>query len=341
MSVPVAWFDAWLDLQRRGLCTWQTWRPREEPRPRWATEGRGEALRDSVHLRRYGAEDGPAALIVTPQVNHSYIADFAEDQSLVRTLLSAGVARVGVTDWRPPPQRPYGIADSLDDILACLDALGSPVHLVGLCQGGWQSAMVAALHPARVASLTVAAAPIDAWAGRTLLHAYSLGLPLAFFRGVVALGEGNAPGRMLSQGFDLLRPFERFVEHPAALFWQADDPDFVGRFAALRNWYRLHKDIAGELYIEVVRDLFQQNRLHRGSFEVRGRVVRLGDITCPVCLVAGSRDHITPPEQVWALEQHLRPGQARRWLVDAGHIGVFAGRRALQEAWPGVVGAWG
>ncbi len=346
MSGATAWtracLDSWSDLQRRAAASFDVMRPEGAPAPRWATEGRDLALRDAVHLRLYGEEPsgGPRVLVVTPQVNHSYIADFAPDQSLVRTLLACDLARVGVTDWQPPPDRPYTIADSIDDILGCMEAVGGPVHLVGLCQGGWQSAIVAALYPERVASLTIAAAPIDTHAGQTALHAFSLGLPMAFFESVVAAGGGRAKGGMLATGFDLLRPFERFTYHPASLFWGADDAAFLGRFEALRNWYRLNKDIAGELYLEVVRDLFQRNLLHGNRLEIGERRVNLPDIRCPVSLVAGTRDHITPPEQVWALEEHLRPGQARRWLVEAGHIGVFAGRNALATAWPEIAGRW-
>lgn len=344
MNPAAAWtragFEAWAGLQARSLASLELLHPAEHPAPRWATEGHSTTVADSVHLRTYGADPpgGPTALVVTPQVNHSYIADFAPGQSLVRTLLACGLARVGVTDWQPPPDRPYGIADSIADILRCMDALDGPVHLVGLCQGGWQCAIVAALHPERVASLTVAAAPIDTHAGQSLLHAFSLGLPLGFFEGVVSAGGGRASGRMLAAGFDLLKPFERFAYLPASLVWAADDPQFMARFEALRNWYRLNKDIAGELYLEVVRDLFQRNLLMANRLVVGGRLVQLPEIQCPVALVAGTRDHITPPEQVWALEGHLQPGQPRRWLVEAGHIGVFTGRTALATAWPGIVG---
>jgi len=337
-----AWLDQWVQHQRRAAASFAVLHPDEPPAPRWATEGLSAEVRDSVTLRSYGAAEpgGATALVVTPQVNHSYIADFAPDQSLVRSLLGNGLDRVGVTDWQPPPERAYTISDSIDDILACMDTLEGPVHLVGLCQGGWQAAIVAALYPERLASLTVAASPIDAHAGSTMLHAFSLGLPMAFFEGLVTAGGGRAPGSMLSSGFDLLKPFERFAYHPISLLLGADDPQHLERFEALRNWYRLNKDIAGELYLEVVRDLFQGNLLMKNQLEISGRRVHLPDIRCPVHLVAGSRDHITPQEQVWAFEEHLAPGQAQRWLVDAGHIGVFAGRRSLATTWPQIAEHW-
>lgn len=321
------------------LNRWTTFQEAVEPSggraPVWATAHAIVKVHDSVDLRHFGArEEGRLpVLIVTPQVNHSYVADFSEKQSLVRTLLAAGVREVGVTDWLPPPARSYTIADSLDDITACIDGLGGRAHLVGLCQGGWQSAMVAALHPDRVASLTVAAAPIDAHAGATLLHAWVFGLPMSFFEGVVAMGGGVAPGKKLSEGFDLLKPFERFVFGYAALWLNADDEGYVKRFTDLRNWYKLNKDIAGDLYLEAVRDLFKDNRLAKGTFEVKGTRVDLSTIRCPLNLVAGSRDHITPPAQVFALEKLAPDAPCKSYTVDAGHIGSFMGGGALRTAW--------
>jgi poly(3-hydroxybutyrate) depolymerase len=318
--------DTWLDA---------AW-PSRPPAAQWATEHTVEPLRDTVTLRVFGDADSEAVpvLIATPQVNHSYIADFAPDQSLVRTLLEGGVGRVGVTDWQPPPRRSYSIADSIDDLGACVEALGGRVHLVGLCQGGWQSLILAALQPDKVASLTLAAAPVDTHAGQSALHAFTLGLPMAFFRGIVAAGGGVAPGRMIAAGFDLLRPFERFVYNYASLYFQADSPSYVDRYRRLKNWYRLNKDIAGTLYLEAVEQLFKENRLARSELEIRGERVVLERLTMPLHLVAGRRDHITPPEQVFALAALAPHAPSRTYTVDAGHIGVFMGRTALATTWP-------
>jgi len=336
--IPPGLAGIWLDSLER----WQRWAevswPAEPPAPRWATAADQVPISRSVRLRLYGDGAGMPVLVVTPQVNHSCIADFSEDQSLVRTLLAHGVQRVGLTDWLEPPPD-HDIADSLDDIVACARHLGGRVHLVGLCQGGWQVAMVAALDPSVAASLTVAAAPIDTHADSTLLHAFVFGLPMAFFESVVAAGGGVAPGRALSMGFDVLKPFERAVADPTLLWLRAHDEDHVRRYAELRRWYRLNKGISGRLYLEVVRDLFKGNHLARGQMRVRGERVDLGRIEVPVQLVAGSRDHITPPEQVWALEALAPRAPCTRYLVDAGHIGVFMGRTSLGTAWPRIAAA--
>ncbi|MBM4356426.1 MAG: alpha/beta fold hydrolase [Deltaproteobacteria bacterium] len=336
-----ALLDGFLSLaeqEERRLTTYlRTAFPENPPRPRWATRGRTRPLLDTLDLRIYGTASRAKVpiLIVTPQVNHSYIADFSPDQSLVRTLRNSGASRVLVTDWlAPPADREYGIADSIEDIRTAVDAAGGRAHLVGLCQGGWQCAILAALHPECAASLTLAAAPIDTHAGITPLHGFVRNMPMLWYEALVKASGGSAPGSALSRGFDLLRPFERFFLNDALLYLNALDDAYVTRYSALRNWYRLNKDVAGKLYLEVVRDLFKDNRLARGTLGVGERRVDLSAIRCPTFLVAGSRDHITPPEQVFALERLAPHAPCRRYLADAGHIGVFMGTRALAEVWP-------
>jgi len=45
----------------------------------------------------------------------------------------------------------YDIDTYLAEINVVVDDLRSPVHLVGLCQGGWMSAMYASRFPGRYA----------------------------------------------------------------------------------------------------------------------------------------------------------------------------------------------
>ncbi|MBM4395820.1 MAG: alpha/beta fold hydrolase [Deltaproteobacteria bacterium] len=337
-SIAGTWFGFWSRELLRASTYLEHAFPTTTPEPRWATPAETSRLRDTVHLRlpAPGEGGGLPILVVTPQVNHSYVADFAPDQSLVRTLLAAGAGRIAVTDWQPPPRRPYRIADSIDDIVACIDALGGRVHLAGLCQGGWQCAIAAALHPDKVATLTLAAAPVDAHAGRTKLHDFVHGLPMAFYENLVRTNGGVAPGAALATGFDLLRPEERFWRNYRDLWLNALDPGYVARYDRIRNWYRLNKDVAGDLYVEVVRDIFKGNRLANGTLRVGGRVVDLARIRCPAFLIAGAQDHITPPEQVFAFERLAPHARCRRFTARAGHVGVFMGHTALRSVWPEV-----
>jgi poly(3-hydroxybutyrate) depolymerase len=114
-----------------------------------------------------------------------------------------------------------------------------------------------------------------------------------------------------------------------------DDAEFVRRYAEFQDWFTFTRDLPGAMYLWAVEHLFLRNRLVRGTLEIDGRPVKLGAITCPVNLLAGAEDHITPPDQVFALADHVgtAPGKVTKLLTSGGHLGLFMGRKALKNAW--------
>jgi len=48
----------------------------------------------------------------------------------------------------------------------------------------------------------------------------------------------------------------------------------------------------------------------------------------------GQTDHITPPDQVFALEDYAGSTSATRRTSSGGHLGLFMSREALHEQWP-------
>ena len=294
--------------------------------------------------REPGLAPGPTStpvLVVPPEVNQSYIVDFNPGQSLVRTILGAGFDRVAALEWRSATLETSrrDIDDSIADILDCIEALGGRVHLIGVCQGGWEAAIAAALRPGAIATLTLVAAPIDFAAGQGMIRQLSAFMPMAAYRALVAAGGGRMAGDLISTGFDGLMPFERMVLGPLAVWTHLEDEAWLDRHHELADWYRSPKDLPGPLYTRAVRELFKENRLAEGRLVVLGQLVDLGGITCPVCLVAGSRDHITPPEQLFGARPRLGSTEVLEVLTDGGHIGTFMGKKELTEHWPGVL-AW-
>ena len=103
------------------------------------------------------------------------------------------------------------------------------------------------------------------------------------------------------------------------------------------GWYDYAQDIPGGWYLQVVKDLFKDNKLIRGEFEVFGKAVDLGCITCPLVLLAGERDDITLTPQVYNAEHYASTPKEHIFkaiIPRAGHISVFMGQRALQHEWP-------
>lgn len=289
--------------------------------------------------RRRGRAAEPPLLVVAPEVNAATIADYGPKQSLVARLIELGLPRVALTCWRSADgsTRDLDVDHSIDAVARCIDHLGGRVHLVGICQGGWESAVVAARHPEKVATLTLGAAAIDFHAGSGPITRLSRHTPFKTYERMVALGGGAMRGDFLRQGFDLLQAWDRRVLEPMREWNHGHDPAHRERMRRLRAWYASEKDLPGRQYLRVVKELFQENRLVAGTFRVHGEAVDLGRITCPVGMVAGRRDPITLPAQVFAAERHVSSARTRRFEVDAGHVGVFIGHRALRETWPDVV----
>jgi poly(3-hydroxyalkanoate) synthetase len=64
--------------------------------------------------------------------------------------------------------------------------------------------------------------------------------------------------------------------------------------------------------------------------------VDLAKLTMPLNLLGGAADHITPPDQVFAVaDLASTPAElVRRHLAPGGHLGLFMGHRALRDHWP-------
>jgi poly(3-hydroxybutyrate) depolymerase len=311
--------------------------------PTWAspntvlTEGRVARLRD---FSPEGASAPLPTLILPPQAgHHSCIVDFSPRQSQVGVAIAGGLDRLFVLEWleATPDAADASIDEYVASVRDAIERIGAPVHLIGDCQGGWLASIYAALEPDSVATLTVGAAPIDFHSGEGPLIDYvSLmsSLHVSPYEAMVDAGGGLLRGEAMLAGFIALAPEEEVKKH-LDLLLEMHDPEFVRRYAEFEDWFKYTQDIAGTFYLWIVEHLFTRNELVAGTLEVGGRPVDLGAITCPVSILAGSRDHITPPEQAFALAEHVAtPREAIRCeLVDAGHLGLFMGRSALREHW--------
>jgi poly(3-hydroxyalkanoate) synthetase len=115
-----------------------------------------------------------------------------------------------------------------------------------------------------------------------------------------------------------------------------DDQHHVARYREFEDWFKSTQDIPGAFYLWIVRNLFRDNSLIRGELKLRGEPVKLARIDMPLYLLAGATDHITPPDQVFALAQlaSTPADLVRRDLTAGGHLGLFMGHEALREHWP-------
>jgi polyhydroxyalkanoate depolymerase len=312
----------------------------ERAPPQWSTPNGTLLELRTLTLREFAVRlDAAPVLVLPPYAGHSStIADFAPEQSLVATLLDNGCGRVLVTDWHgaTPAMRDYDIDNYLAEINVAVDEIGAPVALVGLCQGGWAAAMYAARFPAKVRRLVLAGAPIDTDAGDGAIKAATHELPMSFYEQLVALGGGRLMGAFMLEGFKNLHPDRQYVAKFAELYEHVDDAAYVARFERFERWYEYTLDLPGAWYLQAVRELFKENRLAKGEFVALGRRIDLRAIRCPLYLLAGRRDDITPPAQVFNAARLVGtpPAEIEQALAEGGHIGLYMGRDALRQVWP-------
>jgi len=95
---------------------------------------------------------------------------------------------------------------------------------------------------------------------------------LKTFEQIVYSGEGRVLGQAVLGSWNV-----RDLDRPAvADILQTDlSREMLERFL---NWHRWTVNLPGTYYLQVVRELFRDNRLARNSLEALGRVVDLGAV---------------------------------------------------------------
>jgi len=318
------------------------------PQPEWATTNRVLLNLDTMRLRDFSRAaagiDAVPILVDAPYAGHSStIADYDKGQSLVETLLNCGLERILVTDWKSATaaMKDFDIDTYLADLNVAVDSVGGKVHLVGLCQGGWMSAMFAARFPGKVASLVLAGSPIDTAAGNGAIKKTALKLPTSFFEEMVAAGGGRMLGKFMLAGWKNMHPEEQYLEKYLDLYQHIEDESYLKRTERFERWYENPIDLPGRWYLQAITELFKQNRLAKGTFVALGQTISLKDIKVPLYLLAGESDDITTKEQVFNAEGLVGTPKHEivKKLVPGGHIGLFMGSHTLQHVWP-EIGAW-
>jgi poly(3-hydroxyalkanoate) synthetase len=316
--------------------------------PAWASTN--EVVKDTpiAALRDFSEgshDDVVPTLVLPPQAGHSStIVDFSERQSQLATIRSCGLTRAYSMDWHAATLGTSGttIEDYIEVISAAIAEIGEPVNLIGDCQGGWLAAIYAALRPADVHTLTLAGAPVDFHAGGAAIAVHTElatdAFGLAPYRALVAANGGTMPGAAVLAGFIAIKP-EAEVGKQLQLLDHLDNEEYVRRYREFEDWFKYTQDIPGDFYLWLVEHLFRRNELIGGELQVAGERVDLGQITCPLYLLAGETDHITPPAQLFAAADYVGtpPEQIRSESSPGGHLGLFMGRQALRTHWPALL----
>ena len=276
-------------------------------------------------------------LIVYALINRLYILDLYPGRSFVQHLLGEGLS-VYAVDWGTPGDEDrdipldYYIEGYLDRMVRKVMELSgaTQISLFGYCMGGTLAAIYAALHPKRVKNLVLLTSPIDfAEAGYLAQVVQNEHFPLD----AVVNAYGNVPPWLMQAGFKLLNPIGDMVKYYNFIKHMHNDL-FIENFFAMEAWVNDNVPFPGAAYRKYIKDLYQNNLLYQGLFEIDGKRVDLKKVTANHLSVAASEDNICPPQSAICVKELISSQDNEAIVLPGGHMGVLVGGRALKTTWP-------
>ena len=299
---------------------------------------------DRLKVRHYLNGDKPRfrtpLVFIYALVNRPYILDLKQGRSVVANFVERGFDTY-LVDWGvpTPADRHLTLDDYINGYMVnVLDYLRERtgvdrVNILGYCMGGTMSAMFTALHPERVNSLMLLAAPIDFAAQDGLLNVWSQAENFDVDKFVEAFG--NCPPELLQWTFLLLRPVGNLLEKPINFYEHLHEERFIDDFLTTETWLNDNIPVPGEVYRQFVKYLYQQNLLTQNRMPVGKHIVNLQKITCPVLNIMAAKDDLVPCSQGTPFTDLVGSKDRKTILLQgSGHIGLAIGGRAQKEVWP-------
>ncbi|MBV0925567.1 class III poly(R)-hydroxyalkanoic acid synthase subunit PhaC [Halomicroarcula limicola] len=280
-------------------------------------------------------------LIVYALINRPYILDLQEERSVVRRLLEAG-HDVYLLDWNEPSRLDQHL--TLDDYVNryidnCVDVVRERsgqdrINILGYCMGGTMSVMYAALHREKVNALGLMAAGLCFDQTGGVLEEW--GSDEYYDPEDVVETFGNVPADMLDIGFALMDPVDNYVSKYIRLAENLENEAFVENFGRMEKWLGDGIDMAGDTYVQFLKDVYQDNKLYKNELEVGGEHVDLDNLDMPVLQLMGEYDHLIPPEASKPFNDVIPSEDTRTIEFSTGHIGLSVSSSTHADLWPEV-----
>lgn len=338
-----------LDLNRRLSSGWEKLRRiRDDDVKLGQTPKEVVYAQDKMRLYRFKPLAKPAmerpVLIVYSLVSRHTMTDLQEDRSMIRNLLLQGLD-VYLIDWGypTPVDRWLTTGDYVNGYIDdCVEHLLESheidsVNLLGICQGGVLGLCYAALNPERVKNLILMVTPVDFHADMEEENK-EFGFVNLWHRNtdvdLMVDTLGNIPGDFMAWSFSQTKPLANLAKYATSFIDVLDDDEKLMYFLRMEKWIADNPDFAGEACRQWMKDLYQQNKLVKGEFELDGRRVNLADITMPVLNIYADKDHLVPPKTTTALAKHVGTKDYKEVTLPGGHIGVYVGGRTQKTLAP-------
>jgi poly(3-hydroxybutyrate) depolymerase len=295
----------------------------------------------------------PKLMLVAPLSGHH--ATLLRDT--VRTMLPDH--EVYITDWVDARTVPlslgaFGLDDYVDYIKEFITVLSPDLNIMSVCQPtvpvlAAVSLMATENNPAVPRTIIMMGGPIDTRRSPTSVNDLATEKPLSWFENHVIYTVPHKypgylrrvyPGFLQHAGFVAMNPNRHINSHyDYYLQLIRGDGESAENHRAFYDEYNAVLDLAADFYLETIRTVFQEHALPKGTWEVRGKLVRPQDITkTALFTVEGELDDISGAGQTQAAHDLCTGIPASRQqdfvVPDAGHYGIFSGRRWREQVAP-------
>ena len=280
-------------------------------------------------------------LVVYSLINRHYILDLLPKSSVIKNLQSQGFD-IYATDWGTPASydknlnlEKYAEEYVENAVEKIKEITGSQkVSLFGYCWGGLFALIYCITNQNNVKNLILHATPVDVEKQKTTIENWAAHLNADHLVDTF----GNVPGWLLNLAFFLRNPIENILKYPKYFSEPRTRDEFI-QFFATETWLYDSTPIIGEVYREIVDQIYRQNLLIKNKMRVGSDIINLKNITIPVLNIVGTKDDLVPPSSSKPIMDVITSSDKKLIEFSTGHVGLCISQVAHEKLWP-EVGNW-